>query len=56
MGMIERSNGLGFVLESVGKQRSRNFDGHDAIQSRIVGSVHSTHAADADLGLHDVRS
>jgi hypothetical protein len=56
MGMIQRSNGLGFVLESIRKLRRQNFDRDNAVQARIGCPVHPTHAAGADFRIDDVWS
>src|ERR1700733_14743694 len=47
--MVQRGDGAGFPLESLSEARRRNLDRHVPPQTRIVGSVHLTHAALPDL-------
>ena len=46
--MIQRRNGLGLALEAFTELSSRDFDGNIALQTRIVGAIHFTHAARAE--------
>ena len=48
IGMIQRGDGFGFPLEALRELRGGNFDGHLAIQARIFGAKHFTHAARAN--------
>ena len=46
--MIQRRYGMCFALETLAELGFGNFDRHDAIQARVVGLVHLSHAARAD--------
>jgi hypothetical protein len=54
--MIQAGDGARFTLESfaqfgtIRKMRRQNFDGDDAIESRVAGAVHLTHPAGAYAG------
>ena len=52
IGMIERGNGFGFTLKTLCELRGGHFDGDNAIQTCICGSIHFAHATGADLGFH----
>jgi len=45
VGMVQRGDGVRFALEALGKLLIGNFDGDDAIQSRVAGLVDFAHAA-----------
>ena len=46
--MIQRGDGLGFALKALAKLLRGDFDGHVAIQSRIVRAIHFAHPAGAE--------
>ena len=48
MGMIQRRDGAGLALEAVAESFLRNLDGNDAIEPRVTGLSHLTHAARAN--------
>jgi len=60
-GMIQRRDGAGFQLETpqpVGIARKRlrqNLDGHLAIEARIAGTIHLSHAACAQRRQNFIR-
>jgi hypothetical protein len=62
VGMIQRRYRPRLLLEPpqpfgvAGKRPRQNFDGHVAIQPRIAGAIHLTHASDAEQGLDLVRT
>src|SRR2546426_10046245 len=47
MRMVERSDAPGFALESFAELLIRSFDGNDAIEPGVAGSVHFSHSASA---------
>jgi|SRR5579864_4561549 len=47
-GMFQRCNCLGFALEALTELQLGNLDGDEAIQTRVAGLVHLTHATRAD--------
>ena len=55
VGMVQRRRGLCFALETrqglriVGEFLGQEFQGHEAVQARVFGLVHHTHAAAAEL-------
>jgi hypothetical protein len=46
--MIQRGNGFGFTLEAFRELRGGNLYSHVAVQTRISGAVHLTHAPSAN--------
>jgi hypothetical protein len=54
--MIQAGNGARFTLESfaqfgtIRKMRWQNFDGDDAVETRVAGAVHLAHSARANAG------
>lgn len=61
VGMIQRSDCARFLLEAprpVGIARKRlrqNFDGHRAVEARVAGTIHLSHAACAQRRLNFIR-
>src|SRR5437016_3975825 len=47
--MVQRGHGASFALEAFGELQLGGLDGDDAIQPRIAGLVHLSHASGADL-------
>jgi hypothetical protein len=48
MGVIQRRDGLRFTSEAFAELRGGDFDRNVAIQSRISGPIHLTHASSTD--------
>src|SRR6266851_4497847 len=48
VGMIQRGDGFGFTLGALRELQRGNFNGHIAIQTRVFGAIHLTHAARAN--------
>src|ERR1051325_1625717 len=46
--MIQRCDGACLALEALGELRGGNFDGDVAIESRIGGAIHLTHAPSSE--------
>ena len=48
IGMIQRRNGLRLTLEAFAELSGGDFDRNVALQTRVAGSVHLSHATGAD--------
>src|SRR5580658_5553445 len=46
--MIQRGDGFGFTLEALAELRGGDFDRDVAIQPRVSGAIHLSHAASAE--------
>ena len=56
VGMVQRGDGLGFLLKASAETNQRSLDGDVAIQPRVTGTPHLTHTAPADGREYFVRS